>query len=394
MTDSPKQQPDPNDKSLGEQVTSSDVSRQAWKKRLDAHRKKSLGEQSTRSNPLQSRSDLSDLRPENKPASIDKSLGDQATGADVFLSHSTQNTTVADAVCATLERRGIRCWVAPRDIPLTTNWAAAIIDGINASKMMVVILSSDSNISPEVVREVDRAVNKRIPIISLRIEDIQLSKELEYFLSAAHWLDALTPPFQDHLDTLADRVATLLSGEYTAADIQPAPKDLPVPEASPFNEPMVESPRPQAKKTPVKTAPTAKASAAKEESLDGLSVSYSSFQNNPLIVFSRPKKRPFQFGVSKAKRLVAGIECCTAEEFSQTLSGFVEKGAQTEIKIPSVRIGDWQNHPVLQFYFSVECTNQPFSFGHSKAQAILSFVTQTSVEKLHSVLADFIDTTP
>ena len=386
MSDSPKNKPDPIDKSLGDQATGSDVSRQAWKKRLAAHRKKSLGEQSTRRNPRSSRSDLSYLRPENKPASIDKSRGDQATGPDVFLSHSTQNKTVADAVCATLERRGIRCWVAPRDIPGGENWGAAIIDGINRSKVMVVILSSDSNLSPQVMREAERAVNKRIPIIPLRIEDIQLSKELEYFLSAAHWLDALTPPLQYHLDTLADRVATLLSGENTAAHIQP------VPAASPVNEPMVERPRPQAKKTPVTTAPTAKASTAKEELLDGLSLSYSSFQNNPLIVFSRPKKRPFQFGVSKAKRLVAGIESCTADEFGQTLSGFVEQGAQTEIKIPSVRIGDWQGHPVLQFYFTVECTNQPFSFGQSKAQAILSFITQTSVKKLHSVLTTFINT--
>jgi len=378
MSDRPKKKPNPIDKSLGNQPTGSDVSRQAWKKRLAAHRKKSLGEQSTRSNPLSSRSDLSDL-----PL---KSRGDQATGPDVFLSHSTQNKTVADAVCATLERRGIRCWVAPRDIPGGENWGAAIIDGINRSKVMVVILSSDSNLSPQVMREAERAVNKRIPIIPLRIEDIQLSKELEYFLSAAHWLDALTPPLQDHLNTLADRVATLLSGENTAPHIQP------VPAASPFNEPMAKRPQSQAKKTPVTTAPTAKASAAKEELLDGLSLSYGSFQNNPLIVFSRPKKRPFQFGVSKAKRLVAGIECCTADEFGQTLSGFVEQGAQTEIKIPSVRIGDWQGHPVLQFYFTVECTNQPFSFGQSKAQAILSFVTQTSVKKLHSVLTTFINT--
>ena len=124
MSDSPKNKPDPIDKSLGDQATGSEVSRQAWKKRLAAHRKKSLGEQSTRRNPRSSRSDLSDLRPENKPASIDKSRGDQATGPDVFLSHSTQNKTVADAVCATLERRGIRCWVAPRDIPGGENWGS------------------------------------------------------------------------------------------------------------------------------------------------------------------------------------------------------------------------------------------------------------------------------
>ena len=99
---------------------------------------------------------------------------------------------------------------------------------------MVVILSSDSNISPQVMREAERAVNKGISIIPLRIEDVPLSKELEYFLSAAHWLDALTPPLQGHLDILADRVKSLLSGENVAPAVQlapmPAPRQLPVPD--------------------------------------------------------------------------------------------------------------------------------------------------------------------
>ncbi|WP_179468215.1 TIR domain-containing protein [Mycolicibacterium vinylchloridicum] len=35
---------------------------------------------------------------------------------DVFISHSSLDEPAADAVCAELEARGIRCWTAPRDI--------------------------------------------------------------------------------------------------------------------------------------------------------------------------------------------------------------------------------------------------------------------------------------
>jgi len=35
---------------------------------------------------------------------------------DVFISHSTRDKPVSDAVCAALENAGIRCWVAPRDL--------------------------------------------------------------------------------------------------------------------------------------------------------------------------------------------------------------------------------------------------------------------------------------
>ncbi len=36
---------------------------------------------------------------------------------DVFISYSSKDIAVAYAVCSTLERAGIRCWIAPRDIP-------------------------------------------------------------------------------------------------------------------------------------------------------------------------------------------------------------------------------------------------------------------------------------
>lgn len=35
---------------------------------------------------------------------------------DVFISYASSDKPVADAVCAALEQRGIRCWIAPRDI--------------------------------------------------------------------------------------------------------------------------------------------------------------------------------------------------------------------------------------------------------------------------------------
>jgi len=37
-----------------------------------------------------------------------------------------------------LERHRVRCWVAPRDITPGTEWGAAIISGMDASKIMLV----------------------------------------------------------------------------------------------------------------------------------------------------------------------------------------------------------------------------------------------------------------
>jgi serine/threonine protein kinase len=130
---------------------------------------------------------------------------------DVFLSYSSQDEPIADVVRGTLEGEEIRCWMAPRDVLPGIPYGEAIIEAIQSSRLMVLVFSSNSNNSPQVMREVERAVSKGIPIIPLRIEQVPPSKSLEYFISAPHWLDALTPPLEKHLHFLAETVHLLLS---------------------------------------------------------------------------------------------------------------------------------------------------------------------------------------
>lgn len=129
---------------------------------------------------------------------------------DVFVSYSAKDKPTADAVCATLESRGIRCWIAPRDILPGMDWGEAIIDGINSSSAIVLVFSANANESRQIKREVERAVSKGIPIIPFRIEDVPLSKSLEYLISTPHWLDALTPPMERHAQYLAQTINLLL----------------------------------------------------------------------------------------------------------------------------------------------------------------------------------------
>ena len=84
---------------------------------------------------------------------------------DVFISFASKDKPTADAVCATLEARGIRCWIAPRDISYGAEWGEAVVEGISASRVMVLVFSSNANESPHIKREVDRAVTKGLTII-------------------------------------------------------------------------------------------------------------------------------------------------------------------------------------------------------------------------------------
>ncbi|MGO9605899.1 MAG: SUMF1/EgtB/PvdO family nonheme iron enzyme [Candidatus Binataceae bacterium] len=123
---------------------------------------------------------------------------------DVFISHSARDKPYADAVCAKLESRGIRCWIAPRDIRPGMDWGAAILEGIDGARVMLLVFSSHSNASPQINREVERAVHKELIVIPVRVEDVMPTGNLEYFLGTPHWLDAITPPFERHLENIAD----------------------------------------------------------------------------------------------------------------------------------------------------------------------------------------------
>jgi hypothetical protein len=110
-----------------------------------------------------------------------------------------------------LEACGIKVWVAPRDIAPSAEWAAEIIEAIAAAKIMVLVFSETSNSSPQVRREVERAVHRQVPILTVRIEEALPTKSMEYFLCAQHWLDAFPPPLTLHFEKLCRQVSALLA---------------------------------------------------------------------------------------------------------------------------------------------------------------------------------------
>jgi hypothetical protein len=129
---------------------------------------------------------------------------------DVFLSHSHVDKSHADAICHCLERAGVRCWVAPRDIRPSEDWAEAIINGMDQCRILLLVFSSSSNNSPQVRREVERAVNKGLTILPFRIEAVPPSKSLEYFISTQHWLDAFGRDPEASLAELTQCVTAVL----------------------------------------------------------------------------------------------------------------------------------------------------------------------------------------
>jgi TolB-like protein/predicted TPR repeat methyltransferase len=137
-------------------------------------------------------------------------LGGDAGTADVFISYASTDKAAADSICDTLERGGITCWIAPRDVTPGVFYADAIVQAINSAHILIVVLSVNSVGSQHVLREVERASAKRRPLVAFRLDITPLPTGLEYFLSASHWLDASGGTIERALPGLADAVHQLL----------------------------------------------------------------------------------------------------------------------------------------------------------------------------------------
>jgi len=138
---------------------------------------------------------------------------------DVFISYSQKDRVYAEQVCTSLEAANVRCWIAPRNIKPGADWAESIIAALGSCRAMVVIFSSSANTSPQVTREVQRAFEKGLTVMPFRIEDVQPSAALEYYMGSVHWLDALKGPIEAHIEKLATLVKAFAESK---ADTAPA----------------------------------------------------------------------------------------------------------------------------------------------------------------------------
>jgi uncharacterized protein (TIGR03067 family) len=149
--------------------------------------------------------------------------GERQSTHDVFISYSSKDKKWADAACAVLEKHRVRCWIAPRDITPGTEWGAAIISGMDASRIMVLIFSTHANESAQVRREVERAISKGLVVLPFRVENINPAGAMEYALGNTHWLDGFTKPVERQFDLLARSVESLLSRVPEEVAEPPAP---------------------------------------------------------------------------------------------------------------------------------------------------------------------------
>ena len=173
---------------------------------------------------------------------------------DVFISYSTKDSEQAFALLKILEDHGLRCWIAPRNIPRGAKWADEIDKAIQNARVFVVIVSSHSVESKQVPKEVALAVTACESIFPFRIDDIGLQGSFRYYLSDYQFTDATTDPSKK-MTELADAICYSLG--------------KPIPAASEEQEPAEAIPAETAPKTAVPAEPAQKPAEKTESAKDG-----------------------------------------------------------------------------------------------------------------------------
>lgn len=126
----------------------------------------------------------------------------------VFLSHSSKDSSIANAICECLETAGISCWIAPRNIDCS-NWTNSILDGLRRSDVLLVIITENSNNSPEVLKEVVTGTHTCRYIFPLLVDLEIPSAQLSFHLKPFQFINASMHSLETHIQKLKEQILNL-----------------------------------------------------------------------------------------------------------------------------------------------------------------------------------------
>jgi len=135
----------------------------------------------------------------------------------VFISHSSADRDIAAKLCEALERRGLGCWLASRDIGPGENFQESIVKAIRSVRTMVLVFTDNANNSGEIKKELALASQNHLVVIPLRVEDVLPNDAFLYEFSTRQWIDAFDD-WDAAIGNLADRIGALIGEQRPASE--------------------------------------------------------------------------------------------------------------------------------------------------------------------------------
>jgi formylglycine-generating enzyme required for sulfatase activity len=143
---------------------------------------------------------------------------------DLFISHSSADAKAALSLVNEIESRGVlKCWIAPRDIPIGASYQREIVRAIENCGGFVLLFSRNTNESEHVLREIELAGQFKKAIYPIKIDASEPAEGIRYFLANKQWVErkALGNRL---VETIEQMVASVQGVERPPAPAAPPPQ--------------------------------------------------------------------------------------------------------------------------------------------------------------------------
>ncbi|SIS60852.1 toll/interleukin-1 receptor domain-containing protein [Neptunomonas antarctica] len=131
---------------------------------------------------------------------------DNKPSYDVFISYAGPDEDAAKSLCEELEKQGLQCWIAPRNVRAGNKYLEEILEGVIRSKCLLLLLSENTKFAEYVENEVERAKSYRRRIYTVRLEEVAVPKNLELILGSTQWVDSWAADYPERLQQIVANV--------------------------------------------------------------------------------------------------------------------------------------------------------------------------------------------
>jgi serine/threonine protein kinase len=135
----------------------------------------------------------------------------------VFVCCATQDEAAGEAVRASLENNGLKCFLSNPGLAPVESSTSRGSEAIRDARVFLLILSQQSNRSAEVRQQLETAAHFKLPLLAFRVEPVQPADDLSYFLWEKRLVDGFESPLEAHLPDLLRHIKELLKSEEEPA---------------------------------------------------------------------------------------------------------------------------------------------------------------------------------
>ncbi len=150
----------------------------------------------------------------------------------IIISYAKENKNEAKRLVSKLESSDYKCWIEPRNLSKEIKRKDAVGDAIKQADLMIIIFSSYTNDSEDIVEQYDLAFEEEVPIIPFVVSDLKLTISVQHLLNTHDWINAFDTSFNEAVEDLID---LLESDESEAVVEKSAPKRKTNTNAQPSN---------------------------------------------------------------------------------------------------------------------------------------------------------------